>query len=85
MTFEVSDPTFQVDGDLNVVPHEDVLYSGPVLFIHGTSAHADDMAEVEITGQPNTLRVSRNYVCVCFISFFIYTLSKLKRLCFIKY
>uniref|UniRef100_A0A4W6DCC0 Cadherin-13 n=1 Tax=Lates calcarifer TaxID=8187 RepID=A0A4W6DCC0_LATCA len=56
VTFEVSDPTFQVDGDLNVVPHEDVLYSGPVLFIHGTSAHADDMAEVEITGQPNTLR-----------------------------
>ncbi|CAB1418126.1 unnamed protein product [Pleuronectes platessa] len=53
VTFEVSDPSFQVDGDLNLVPHEDVLYSGPVLFIHGVSAHADDLAEVEISGLPN--------------------------------
>uniref|UniRef100_A0A8D3AK78 Cadherin 13, H-cadherin (heart) n=1 Tax=Scophthalmus maximus TaxID=52904 RepID=A0A8D3AK78_SCOMX len=35
-------------GDLNLVPHQDVPYSGPVLFIHGVSAHADDMALVEV-------------------------------------
>nr|XP_019935026.1 PREDICTED: cadherin-13 isoform X1 [Paralichthys olivaceus] len=52
VTFEVSDPSFQVDGDLNLVPHQDVPYSGPVLFIHGVSAHADDVAEVEISGLP---------------------------------
>ncbi|XP_035499162.2 cadherin-13 isoform X2 [Scophthalmus maximus] len=52
VTFDVSDPGFQVDGDLNLVPHQDVPYSGPVLFIHGVSAHADDMALVEVTGLP---------------------------------
>ncbi|XP_029290376.1 cadherin-13 [Cottoperca gobio] len=58
--FEVSDPSFHVNGDLNLVPLRDVLYSRPVLFIHGLSAHADDMAHVEITGlpvqSPHTLR-----------------------------
>ncbi|XP_044049679.1 cadherin-13 [Siniperca chuatsi] len=54
--FKVSDASFHVDGDLNLVPQRDVLYSGPVLFIHGLSAHADDMAQVEVTGLPNTLR-----------------------------
>ncbi|XP_060932457.1 cadherin-13 [Limanda limanda] len=52
VTFEVSDPSFQVDGDLNLVPSEDVPYSGPLLIIHGVSAHADDLAEVEISGLP---------------------------------
>nr|XP_046250765.1 cadherin-13 [Scatophagus argus] len=58
--FEVSDPSFHVDGDLNLVPQRDVLYSSPVLFIHGLSGHADDMAKVEVTGlpvqQPHSLR-----------------------------
>uniref|UniRef100_A0A8D3D0Q5 Cadherin-13 n=1 Tax=Scophthalmus maximus TaxID=52904 RepID=A0A8D3D0Q5_SCOMX len=74
VTFDVSDPGFQVDGDLNLVPHQDVPYSGPVLFIHGVSAHADDMALVEVTGlplrSPHTPRVSRNVLsCIhCFIN-----------------
>ncbi|XP_049430919.1 cadherin-13 [Epinephelus fuscoguttatus] len=50
--FEVSDPRFHVDGDLNLVPQRDVLYSRPVLFIHGLSARADDTAQVEVTGLP---------------------------------
>ncbi|XP_039665457.1 cadherin-13 isoform X4 [Perca fluviatilis] len=50
--FEVSDPNFLVDGDLNLVPQRDVPSSQPVLFIHGLSAHADDMAQVEITRLP---------------------------------
>uniref|UniRef100_A0A3Q3VL97 Cadherin-13 n=1 Tax=Mola mola TaxID=94237 RepID=A0A3Q3VL97_MOLML len=58
--FEVSDHSFQVDGDLNLVPQQDVPYSSPVLFIHGLSVHADDMAQVEVTGlpvrSPHTLR-----------------------------
>lgn len=52
VTFRVSDPSFHVDGDLNVVPQRDVRYTGPVMFIHGVSAHADDMAQVDITGLP---------------------------------
>ncbi|XP_019749817.1 cadherin-13 isoform X1 [Hippocampus comes] len=31
---------------------QDVTYSGPVMFIQGLSAHADDMAQVAITGLP---------------------------------
>ncbi|XP_074488006.1 cadherin-13 [Sebastes fasciatus] len=50
--FEVSDPSFHVDGDLNLVPQRDVPYSRPVLFIHGLSARADDVAQVEVTGLP---------------------------------
>lgn len=67
ITFEVSDPSFYVDGDLNLVPQRDVLYSSPLLFIHGLGAHADDMAQVEVTGLPgqlgHSLRVSMS-VCV---------------------
>lgn len=62
-TFDVSDPSFYVDADLNLAPQRDVVDSQPVLFIHGVSAHADDIAQVEITGLPlqvNTLRVSNN-------------------------
>lgn len=63
VTFDVSDPSFHVDGDLNLVPQRDVARAGPVLFIRGLSAHADDMAEVEITGSPaqtaRALRVRR--------------------------
>ncbi|XP_036963407.1 cadherin-13 isoform X2 [Acanthopagrus latus] len=55
ITFEVSDPSFYVDGDLNLVPQRDVLYSSPLLFIHGLGAHADDMAQVEVTGLPGQL------------------------------
>lgn len=60
--FEVSDPRFHVDGDLNLVPHRDVQSTSPVLFIHGTSTHADDVADVEVGGWPAdsayTLRVT---------------------------
>ncbi|XP_028263750.1 cadherin-13 [Parambassis ranga] len=48
--FDVSDPSFYVDGDLKLVPQQDVLYSGPVLFIHGLSTHANDTAQVDISG-----------------------------------
>lgn len=81
VTFDVSDPGFQVDGDLNLVPHQDVPYSGPVLFIHGVSAHADDMALVEVTGlplrSPHTPRVSRNVLsCIhCFINTEVYIIK----------
>ncbi|KAM7396369.1 hypothetical protein PAMP_019414 [Pampus punctatissimus] len=54
VVFEVSDPSFQVDEDLNLVPQQDVPYSGPVMFIHGHSAHADDMAQ-DILGLGQTL------------------------------
>lgn len=60
-TFDVSDPSFYVDADLNLAPQRDVVDSQPVLFVHGVSAHADEIAQVEITGLPlrvNTLRVS---------------------------
>lgn len=63
VTFEVSDPSFHVDGNLNLVPLRDVLSSGPVLFIQGVSAHADDIAQVDVIGHSpqsaNALRVSR--------------------------
>jgi len=69
VTFEVSDPAFYVDRDLNLVPRHDVLHSRPVLFIHGLSAHADDMAQVEVTGlalqSTHTLRVSSHFLCMC--------------------
>ncbi|XP_020494790.1 cadherin-13 [Labrus bergylta] len=50
--FEVSDPSFLVDRDLNLVAQREVLTCGPVLFIHGLSAHADDTAQVEVSGRP---------------------------------
>uniref|UniRef100_A0A3Q2CSI9 Cadherin-13 n=1 Tax=Cyprinodon variegatus TaxID=28743 RepID=A0A3Q2CSI9_CYPVA len=60
VTFEVSDPNFQVDGDLNLVPHQDVEFCEPALLIHWLGTHADDMAQVDISGLPvqsaNTLR-----------------------------
>ncbi|XP_026166610.1 cadherin-13 isoform X1 [Mastacembelus armatus] len=60
VTFEVSDPSFHVDEVLNLVPLQDILYTGPRLFIHGVSAHADDAAQVDFTGlsvqSPHTLR-----------------------------
>uniref|UniRef100_I3JVP0 Cadherin 13 n=1 Tax=Oreochromis niloticus TaxID=8128 RepID=I3JVP0_ORENI len=64
--FGVSDPGFHVDGDLNLVPLRDLLHSEPVLFIRGLSAHADDLAQVDIIGTPGrsaaTLGVSRTSV-----------------------
>ncbi len=89
--FEVSDPDFLVNEDLNLVPQRDVRYSSPVLFIYGLSAHADDMAQVEITGlpvqSPHTLRVSIHccwFVCEPLTIVSIYTSSTQKRLHFIK-
>lgn len=51
--FDVSDPSFRVDRGLNLVPQRDVPYSEPVLFIHGVSAHADDTAQVDVSGLPS--------------------------------
>lgn len=52
VTFDVSDPSFRVDGGLNLVPRRDVPYSEPVLFVHGVSQHADDVAQVDVVGLP---------------------------------
>ncbi|KAI1890038.1 hypothetical protein AGOR_G00169100 [Albula goreensis] len=52
LKFEVSNSDFQVDGEHRLVPIRDVLNSGTVLFIHGQSPHADDMAQVDLTGAP---------------------------------
>lgn len=76
--FKVSDPNFHVDEDLNLVPQQDVLYSSPILFIHGLSVYADDMAQVEVTGLPiqSPLRVSRNFcLCICGVCFKSVSLS----------
>ncbi|XP_039619429.1 cadherin-13 [Polypterus senegalus] len=50
--YDVSHPDFIVDEDGSLVPVRDVIDSGRILFIHGRSAHADDMAEVHILGAP---------------------------------
>uniref|UniRef100_A0A3B4CTH0 Cadherin-13 n=1 Tax=Pygocentrus nattereri TaxID=42514 RepID=A0A3B4CTH0_PYGNA len=50
VSFEVSHPDFVIDEDLNLVPRRDVMDSGTVIFIHGLSEHADDMAQVDILG-----------------------------------
>uniref|UniRef100_A0A1A8PM07 Cadherin-13 n=1 Tax=Nothobranchius pienaari TaxID=704102 RepID=A0A1A8PM07_9TELE len=52
VTFDVSDPSFHVDQHLNLVPQQDVSYSGPVMLIHGFGAHADDLAQVDVIGLP---------------------------------
>ncbi|KAM4733919.1 cadherin-13 [Anableps anableps] len=60
VTFEVSDPNFHVDGHLILVPRRDVEFCGPLLVVHGFSSHADDTAQVNVSGPPvqsaNTLR-----------------------------
>ncbi|XP_016519339.1 cadherin-13-like isoform X1 [Poecilia formosa] len=62
VSFEVSDPSFHVDGDLNLVPRRDVESCGPVLLVHGFGSHVDDRAQVDVSGLPvrseNTLTVS---------------------------
>lgn len=71
VTFDVSDPHFHVDQDLNLVALQDDVYSRPVLLIHGFNAHADDMAQVDVTGlsrqSAHTLRVS-NISCLLLLS-----------------
>lgn len=61
--FEVSDPSFYVDRDLNLVLLRDTPSASLVLFIRGFSALADDVARVEIMGvadqPPHTLKVGR--------------------------
>lgn len=52
VTFRLSDPSFTVDNDLNVVPVTDLPYTGRVILIHGVSAHADDTALVDILERP---------------------------------
>lgn len=65
VTFKVSNPIFHLDDDLNLVAHQDTLYSGPFLFIHAVGAHADDVAQVEFTRlavqSSHTLRVSSDF------------------------
>lgn len=94
--FEVSDPSFHVDRDLNLVPQRDVSNISPVLFIHGLSRHADDMAQVEVTGlprqSPHRLRVSRNCCncwwcvwpcgCVCMFKFHCLQFIKTEKVVF---
>uniref|UniRef100_A0A3B5L7Y2 Cadherin domain-containing protein n=1 Tax=Xiphophorus couchianus TaxID=32473 RepID=A0A3B5L7Y2_9TELE len=46
VSFEVSDPSFHVDGDLNLVPHRDMESCGPVLLVHGFGSQADDQARL---------------------------------------
>lgn len=74
VTFEVSDPNFQVDGDLNLVPHQDVEFCEPALLIHWLGTHADDMAQVDISGLPvqsaNPLRVSYVHISLQFILYY---------------
>ncbi|XP_048113752.1 cadherin-13 [Alosa alosa] len=52
VAFEVSNPDFLIDENLNLVAQGDVVSSGAVLFIHGLSPHADDMAQVDVVGAP---------------------------------
>ncbi|XP_031420773.1 cadherin-13 [Clupea harengus] len=52
VAFEVSNPDFLIDENLNLVPQRNVLNSGAVLFIHGLNQHADDMAQVDVLGAP---------------------------------
>ncbi|XP_028814636.1 cadherin-13 isoform X1 [Denticeps clupeoides] len=52
VTFEVSNPDFLVNKDRTLVAQRDITESEAVLFIHGLSAHADDMAQVDISGAP---------------------------------
>ncbi len=71
--FDVSNPDFLIDENLNLVPRRDVIDSGDVMFVHGVNVHVDDMAQVTIMGAPSrspqTLRVSFylwvDFVCVC--------------------
>lgn len=63
----MSDPRFHVDADLNLVPHRDVQSTSPVLFIHGTSAHADDVADVEVDGWPADSAYTLRVTVVAFI------------------
>ena len=67
VAFEVSNPDFLIDENLNLVPQRNVLNSGAVLFIHGLNQHADDMAQVDVLGAParSPLRVSVCARCVC--------------------
>uniref|UniRef100_A0A8C1XSY6 Cadherin-13 n=1 Tax=Cyprinus carpio TaxID=7962 RepID=A0A8C1XSY6_CYPCA len=51
--FEVSNPDFLIDKNLNLVPRRDVIDSGDVMFVHGVNVHVDDMAQVTIMGAPS--------------------------------
>ncbi|ROL43390.1 Cadherin-13 [Anabarilius grahami] len=51
--FEVSNPNFLIDENLNLVPRKDVIDSGDVMFVHGVNVHVDEMAQVTIMGAPS--------------------------------
>ncbi|KAI5623885.1 cadherin-13 isoform X1, partial [Silurus asotus] len=53
VAFEVSNPDFMIDQDMNLAPRRDVADSGTVIFIHWHSGHADDTAQVDIIGAPS--------------------------------
>lgn len=52
VVFEVSNADFRIDRNQNLVAQRDMLNTGVVLLIHGTSPHADDTAKVELLGAP---------------------------------
>ncbi|XP_041966447.1 cadherin-13 [Alosa sapidissima] len=65
VAFEVSNPDFLIDENLNLVAQGDVVSSGAVLFIHGLSPHADDMAQVDVVGAPAwSLHTTKEIVAV---------------------
>ncbi|MBN3316623.1 CAD13 protein, partial [Atractosteus spatula] len=53
--FEVSHPYLTVDQDGSLVALRDITDTGSFLFIHGRTAHADDMAEVKVIGAPHRI------------------------------
>lgn len=59
--FEVSNPNFLLDENLNLFPRRDLIDSGDFMFVHGVNIHVDDMAQITIIGAPSrspqTLRV----------------------------
>ncbi|XP_064414708.1 cadherin-13 isoform X2 [Latimeria chalumnae] len=50
LIYEVSNPDFKVESDGSLVAVKNVTDAGRALFIHARTAHADDMAEVIISG-----------------------------------
>ncbi|XP_015223641.1 cadherin-13 [Lepisosteus oculatus] len=56
--FEVSHPYLTVDQDGSLVALRDITDTGSFLFIHGRTAHADDMAEVKVIGAPHRISQS---------------------------
>ncbi|KAM4614386.1 cadherin-13 [Discoglossus pictus] len=50
VVYEVSNPNFKVEPDGSLIALRNITDAGRALFIHASTAHADDMAEVKILG-----------------------------------